>query len=110
MQGLAGSLPHDNTPSVLRERNWCHSVMMMCGISNLTTRSLTNLSVVAPSAFLTGLAPIHLLNLSIATRRNSQPPRDDLFSFLTMSRFQTAKGQVIRMVLSSSAGTWGCFA
>src|SRR4051812_23377377 len=38
-------------------------------------------SDVAPLAFLIGLASIHLLNSSIATRRNSQPPRDDLLSF-----------------------------
>ena len=86
------------------------SVMMLCGRPNLATRSRTNFSAIAPSAFLTGRASIHLVNLSIATRRYSQLPEEDRFSFPTMSKFQTANGPVIGMVLSSAAGAFGCLA
>src|SRR3954468_16763365 len=83
------------------------SVMMLCGRPNLTTRSRTNLRAVAPSRFLMGLASIHLVNLSTATRRCVNP-HGDVCNGPTMSSPQTANGQVIGIFHNSSVGTCGC--
>src|SRR4051812_20990413 len=79
------------------------SVMMLLGTPYLHTMSAMNLTVVGPSSFLTGRASIHLVNLSMATRRWVRPP----LAFLngpTMSSSQTANDHVIGIVLSADAG------
>ena len=69
--------------------------------------SLMNVTAVAPSSFLIGLASIHLVNLSTATRRCVMPPRAVLKG-PTMSRPQTAKGQVMGIVLRAAEGVCFC--
>src|SRR3954470_19654064 len=83
------------------------SVIMLCGRPNLTTRSQTNLRLVAPSSFLMGLASIHLVNLSTATSRCVNP-HGAVCNGPTMSSPQTTNDQVIGIVRNSLAGTWGC--
>jgi hypothetical protein len=58
-----------------------------------------------PSSFLIGLASIHLVNLSTATSRCVKPPGAVLNGH-TMSRPQTANGQVSGMVLRAAAGVF----
>src|SRR3954462_6629253 len=79
------------------------SVIMLCGRPNLTTRSRTNLREVDPSSFLMGLASIHLVNLSTATRRCVNP-HGAVCNGPTMSSPHTANGQVIGIVRNSSEG------
>src|SRR3954465_11852309 len=81
------------------------SVMMLCGSPYRLAMSTTNLIVVGPSSFLIGLASIHLVNLSTATRRCVMPPLAAL-NGPTMSSPQTANGHMIGMVLSADAGKW----
>src|SRR3954462_11457339 len=81
------------------------SVMILFGTPYLTVISTTNLTAVGPSSFLIGLASMHLVNLSTATNKCVMPPLDVL-NGPTMSNPQTAKGQVIRIVLTAEAGRW----
>src|SRR3954463_7497885 len=74
------------------------SVMMLCGTPYRVVISAMNVTAVGPFSFLIGFASIHLVNLSIATSRCVMPPRAVL-NGPTMSRPQTAKGQVRGMVL-----------
>jgi hypothetical protein len=53
------------------------------------------------------LALIHLVNLSTATRRCVKPP-GAVLNGPTMSRPQTANGQVSGMVLRAAAGVCRC--
>ena len=79
------------------------SVMMLCGIPYRTVISAMNVTTVGPLSFLIGLASIHLVNLSIATSKCVRPPLAVLKG-PTISRPQTANGQVIGIVLSAEAG------
>src|SRR4051794_26021632 len=65
--------------------------------------SLRNLVVVFPSAFLTGLASIHLVNLSTATSRYLYPDLAVL-NFPIISSPQTANSQVIGIVFNAEPG------
>src|SRR3954469_1387392 len=79
------------------------SVMMLCGSPYRLAMSATNLTAVGPSSFLIGLASIHLVNLSTATRRCVMPPLAVL-NGPTMSSTHTANGHVIGTVLSADVG------
>jgi hypothetical protein len=68
---------------------------------------LKNLIVDEPSSFLIGLASIHLVNLSTATNRCVKP-LGAVLNGPTMSRPQTANGQVSRMVLRAAARVFLC--
>jgi hypothetical protein len=68
---------------------------------------LKNLMVDEPSSFLIGLASIHLVNLSTATNICVKPP-GAVLNGPTMSRPQTANGQVSGMVLRAAAGVFRC--
>src|SRR3954468_17717477 len=76
------------------------SVMMLLGTPYLHTMSATNRTAVGPSNFLIGLASIHLVNLSTATRRCVMPLQA-LLNGPTISKPQTANGQAIGMVFSA---------
>src|SRR3954471_16194931 len=79
------------------------SVMMLLGMPYLHTMSTMNRTAVGPSSFLIGRASIHLVNLSMATRRCVMPPR----AFLNrpiMYRPQTANGHAIGIVFNADAG------
>src|SRR4051812_44482310 len=79
------------------------SVMMLLGTPYMHTMSAMNRTAVGPSSFLIGQASIHLVNLSMATRRCVMLPR----AFLngpTMSRPQTAKGHAIGIVFNADTG------
>ena len=65
--------------------------------------SVKKMTVDLPSSFFIGLAPIHFVNLSTATRRCVMPPRA-LLNGPTMSRPHTANGHVRGMVLSAEPG------
>src|SRR3954454_14854074 len=65
--------------------------------------SLRNLVAVFPSAFLIGLASIHLVNLSTATSRYLCPDLAVL-NLPIMSSPQTANGQVIGIVFNAEPG------
>src|SRR3954468_22244608 len=74
------------------------SVMMLLGTPYLHTMSAMNQTAVGPSSFLIGRASIHLVNLSMETRRCVMPPR----AFLngpTMSRPQTANLAIFHQFL-----------
>src|SRR4051812_27712864 len=79
------------------------SVMMLFGTSYLHMMSATKRTAVGPSSFLIGRASIHLVNLSMATRRCVMPPRAVL-NGPTMSRPQTENGQAIGIVFNADAG------
>jgi hypothetical protein len=81
--------------------------MMMWGTPYLVMISLKNLMVDEPSSFLIGLASIHLVNLSTTTNRCVKPP-GAVLNGPTMSRPQTANGQVSGMVLRAAAGVFLC--
>src|SRR4051812_13244443 len=79
------------------------SVMMLLGTPYLHTMSAMNRTAVGPSSFLIGRASIHLVNLSMVTRRCVMPPR----AFLngpTMSRPHTANNHAIGIVFNADAG------
>ena len=93
-------LSSQNSASSPMEKLLPLSVIILCGYPNLLITSSTNLLAVAPSQFVTGLASIHLVNLSIITKRWVYPEG----AFLkgpTISSPQTAKGHVIGIVRSS---------
>jgi hypothetical protein len=69
--------------------------------------SLKNLMVDEPSCFLIGFASIYLVNLSTATSRCVKPP-GAVLNGPTMSRPQTANGQVSGMVFRAAAGVCRC--
>src|SRR4051812_7118037 len=75
-------------------------VMMLFGTPCLHMMSATNRTTVGPSSFLIGRASIHLVNLSMATRRCVMPPRAVL-NGPTMSRPQTANGHAIEIVFNA---------
>src|SRR3954470_8344632 len=79
------------------------SVMMLFGTPYLHTMSATNQTAVGPSRFLIGWSSIHLVNLSMATRRCVMPPRAVL-NGPTISRPQTANGHAIGIVFYADAG------
>src|SRR3954471_7374349 len=79
------------------------SVMMLLGTPYLHTMSATNRTAVGPSSFLIGRASIHLVNLSMATRRCVMPPRAVL-NGPTMSRPQTENDHAIGIVFNADAG------
>src|SRR3954468_12018932 len=79
------------------------SVMMLLGTPYLHMMLAMNRTAVGPSSFLIGRDSIHLVNLSMATRRCVMPPR----AFLngpTISRPQTANGHAIGIVFDVDAG------
>src|SRR4051812_48007645 len=78
-------------------------VMMQFGTPYLLMMSATNRTVVVPSSFLIGRASIHLVNLSMATRRCVMPRRAVL-NGPTISRSQTAKGHAIGIVFNADVG------
>src|SRR4051812_12651532 len=71
--------------------------------------SQRNLVAVFPSAFLTGLASIHLVNLSTATSRYLYPDLAVL-NFPIMLSPQTANGQVIGIAFRAEPGRCDWFA
>src|SRR3954470_21677076 len=79
------------------------SVMILFGTPYLTVISTMNLTAVGPSSFLIGLASIHLVNVSTATKRCVMPPLAVL-NGPTMSSPHAANGHMIGMVLSADAG------
>src|SRR3954471_15393971 len=79
------------------------SVMMLLGTPYLHTMSAMNLTAVGPFSFLIGRASIHLVNLSMATKRCVMPPLAVL-NGPTMSRPQTANSHAIGIVFSADAG------
>src|SRR3954466_2937440 len=78
-------------------------VMMLFGTPYLVMMSSMNRTAVGPSSFLIGQASIHLVNLSMATKRCVMPPRAVL-NGPTISRPQTANGQEIGIVFNADAG------
>src|SRR6266540_7483450 len=83
------------------------SVIILLGTPNLTTMSWKNSFALATVIVATGLASIHLVNLSMATKRCVKPP-GTLCRGLTMLRPQTANNHVIGIVCNSCAGTCIC--
>src|SRR3954464_13857049 len=79
------------------------SVMMLFGTPYLLTMSAMNRTAVGPSSFLIGRASIHLVHLSMATRRCVMAPRVVL-NGPTISRPQTANGHAICIVFNADAG------
>src|SRR4051812_42091626 len=79
------------------------SVMMLFGMPYLHMMSATKRTAVGPSSILIGRASIHLVNLSMATRRCVMPPRAVL-NGPTMSRPQTANGHAIGIVFNADVG------
>src|SRR3954466_10388815 len=79
------------------------SVMMLFGTPYLLMMSATNRTVVGPSSFLIGRSSIHLVNLSMATRRCVMPPRAVL-NGPTIPRPQTAHGHEIGIVFNVDDG------
>src|SRR3954471_20853924 len=79
------------------------SVMKLLGMPYLHTMLAMNRTAVGPSNFLIGRASIHLVNLSMATRRCVMPPRAVL-NGPTMSRPHTANGHAIGIVFNADAG------
>src|SRR4051812_48012765 len=79
------------------------SVLMLLGTPYLHTMSATNRTAVGPSSFLIVRASIHLVNLSMATRRWVMPPRA-ILNGPTISRPQTTNGHAIGIVFNADAG------
>src|SRR3954465_9992681 len=79
------------------------SVMMLFGTPYLLMMSATNRTAVGPSNFLIGRDSIHLVNLSMATRRCVMPPRAVL-NGPTISRPLTANSHAIGIVFNADAG------
>src|SRR3954463_13166118 len=86
------------------------SVMMLCGTPNRKMTDLMKLIAVRAVELVIGMASIHLVNLSTATKRCVLPPFADFLSGPTMSSPHVAKGQDSGIVLSSDAGVWGLLA
>src|ERR1043165_1536089 len=76
------------------------SVMILLGTPYRHTMSATNRTAVGPFSFLIGWASIHLVNLSMATKRCVVPPWAVL-NGPTMSRPQTANGHAIGIVFNA---------
>src|SRR3954467_9591615 len=79
------------------------SVMMLFGTPYLLMMSAINRTAVGPSSFFIGRASIHLVNLSMATRRCVIPPRAVL-NGPTISRPQTANDHAIGIIFNADAG------
>ena len=77
---------------------------------NLKMIDLMKLTAMRTVELVIGTASIHLVNLSIATRRCVRPPFEDFLSEPTMWSPQVANGQDNGMVLSSDAGACGLLA
>lgn len=86
------------------------SVMMLCHTPNRKMIALMKLTAVRVVELVISIDSIHLVNLSIATRRCVLPPFADFLSGPTMSSPHVAKGQDNGIVFSSDAGAWGLMA
>src|SRR3954466_16055336 len=86
------------------------SVMMLCGTPNRKMIDLMKLTAMRVVELVIGIASIHLVNLSTATRRYVLPPFVDFLSGPTMLRPHVAKGHDSGIVFSSNGGAWGLLA
>src|SRR3954471_22455220 len=80
------------------------SVMMLCGTPNRKMIDLMKLTAVRAVELVIGIASIHLVNLSTATKRCILPPFADFLSGPTMSSPHVAKGHDSGIVFSSDVG------
>lgn len=80
------------------------SVTMLLGTPNRKTIHLMKFTADVASAEVTGIASIHLMNLSTATSRYMCPPGQDLCNFPIISSPHCAKGHAKGIGINSAAG------
>src|SRR4051812_26539795 len=83
------------------------SVRMLCGTPKRQEMPLKNLTAVIAVWLVTGMASIHLVNLSTITSKCVCPPGEDFRRGPTWSSPRWENGQASGIVIKSVAGAYG---